>query len=187
MFEPEAPLDWPENRDGWTVELLDWSNPANQSRARELRPSTGWRWLGGETAEGPLVAGCLEVLDCLRGTPWWPNLDGAVLALETSEEAPPPEVVERFLRSLAATEDLTRTAALLFGRPGGSDLPVEDHERYDRAVERVVRGEYGLKRIPIVTELDFGHTDPMWTLPIGVRTRVDPAARRITFLEAGVR
>lgn len=186
LFDPEAPLEWPENRDGWTVEHLDWSDPANQARPRTLRPPTGRRWLGGDPAEGPLVAGCLEVLDWLRGTPWWPDLDGAVLALETSEEGPPPEVVERFLRSLAAMGDLSRVAALLFGRPGGSDLPVEDHERYDRAVERVVRRELGLEEVPIVTGLDFGHTDPIWTLPIGVRTRVDPLARTVVFLESGV-
>ncbi|MFN2485754.1 MAG: hypothetical protein ABR609_03960 [Acidimicrobiia bacterium] len=28
-------------------------------------------------------------MDWLRGTEWWPDLEGTVLALETSEEAPP--------------------------------------------------------------------------------------------------
>jgi muramoyltetrapeptide carboxypeptidase LdcA involved in peptidoglycan recycling len=63
------------------------------------------------------VAGCLEVLDWLRGTAWWPDLEGVVLAIETSEEAPTPDAVQRFLRSLAAMGDLYRIAALLVGRP----------------------------------------------------------------------
>jgi muramoyltetrapeptide carboxypeptidase LdcA involved in peptidoglycan recycling len=186
LFEPEGPLDWPENREGWTVEFVDWTDPSNQERRRTLRPSSGRRWLGGEPVEGTLVAGCLEVLDWLRGTEWWPDLDGAVLSLETSEEGPPPEVVERFLRSLAAGGDLARLRAVLFGRPGGATLPLEARERYDEVLLRVVRRESSLDAIPIVTGLDFGHTDPIWTLPQGVRVRVDPSSERITFLEPGV-
>jgi muramoyltetrapeptide carboxypeptidase LdcA involved in peptidoglycan recycling len=93
LFEPEAPLEWPQNGDGWTVEFVDWHDPENQSRSRAMRRATGWRWHGGESAEGLLIVGCLEVLDWLRGTAWWPDLDGAVLAIETSEEAPTPEAV----------------------------------------------------------------------------------------------
>ena len=186
LFEPETPLDWPENREGWTTEFVDWLDPSNQERRRTLRPSSGRRWLGGEPAEGILVAGCLEVLDWLRGTEWWPELDGAVLALETSEEGPSPEVVQRFLRSLAAAGDLARLGALLFGRPGGSTLPPDEHERYDEALLRVIRQESSLEAIPVVAGLDFGHTDPIWTLPQGVAVRVDPRSERITFLEPGV-
>ncbi len=36
LFEPAARLEWPENRDGWTVELLDWSDPATQQQRRGL-------------------------------------------------------------------------------------------------------------------------------------------------------
>lgn len=187
VFEAEAPLEWRPNRDGWTVEYLAWEDPANQERRRALRTSTGWRWLGGQAAEGPLVVGCLEVLDWIRATEWWPDLDGAVLAVETSEEAPSPEIVQRFLRSIAALGSLDRLAAFLFARPGGAELSPEDHVAYDRAIIRVVREEYGLGRMPVVTNLDFGHTDPFWTLPLGVRTRVDPSLERIIFLESGVR
>lgn len=186
LFEPEVPLDWPENQEGWTVEFVDWMDPSNQERPRTLQASSGRRWLGGEPAEGTLVAGCLEVLDWLRGTEWWPDLDGAVLALETSEEGPSPEVVQRFLRALAAAGDLARLRALLFGRPGGATLPPDEHQRYDEVLLRVIRQEASLEQIPIVSGLDFGHTDPIWTLPQGVRVRVDPSSERITFLEQGV-
>jgi muramoyltetrapeptide carboxypeptidase LdcA involved in peptidoglycan recycling len=186
LFEPEAPLDWPQNSDGWTVEHLDWADPATQQRRRAMREPSGWRWLGGKTAEGPLVVGCLEVLDWLRGTEWWPNLEGAVLAVETTEEGPPPEYLQRFLRSLAAMGDLGRLSALLLGRPGGAGVKTEDHERYDEAMLRVLREEAALDDIPVVSGLDFGHTDPTWTLPQGVRVRVDPSTERITFVEQGV-
>jgi muramoyltetrapeptide carboxypeptidase LdcA involved in peptidoglycan recycling len=180
IFEPEGELLWPENADGWTNEFLDWANPEDQDRPRPRVPSAGWRWLGGSASvEGPLVVGCLEVIDWLRGTAWWPDLDGAILALETSEEQPPPHVVSRFFRCIAASGDLERLAAILFGRPGGSELDPADHERYDEAIVAVVRREQGLDHIPIVTGMEFGHTDPAWTLPIGPLARVDPSARTV--------
>jgi muramoyltetrapeptide carboxypeptidase LdcA involved in peptidoglycan recycling len=186
IFEPDLPLTWPENDVGWTVEMLDWANPANQQIARSLTPTTGWRWHGGRAAEGPIVGGCIEVLDWLRGTEWFPDLDGAVLAIETSEEAPEPGYVARFLRSVAAMGAIESLTAIVFGRPGGAHVPPEHHPAYDDAILRVVRRETGLAELPVVTGVDFGHTDPAWTIPLGVRTRVDPGAREITFLEAGV-
>jgi muramoyltetrapeptide carboxypeptidase LdcA involved in peptidoglycan recycling len=180
----EAPGRWPENRDGWTVERLEWERPETHAQVRALRPATGWRWLQGTgRAWGPLFAGCIEVLDWLRGTRWWPDLDGAVLALETSEEQPSPESVGRMLRSLAATGDLARIGGLLFGRPGGHLLEPSAHGEYDEAVLQVVRDECGLDRLPIVTGMDFGHTDPPWTLPIGVACEVDADVRTIAFVE----
>jgi len=40
--------------------------------------------------------------------------------------------------------------------------------------------------MPIVTNVDFGHTDPMWTVPEGIRMRLDPGADALVFLEPGV-
>lgn len=186
LFEPEAPLVWPENAAGWTVELLDWADPANQDRPRRLHPASGWRWHGGDVQEGEALAACIEVLDWFRGTEWWPSLDGVVLMIETSEEAPAPDLVTRFLRVLALTGELHRLRGLVLGRPGGDQLPIEDHPAYDDAILRVVRDEQGLDALPVVTNVDFGHTDPMWPVPQGVQVRVDPTAERITFLDSAV-
>jgi muramoyltetrapeptide carboxypeptidase LdcA involved in peptidoglycan recycling len=50
----------------------------------------------------------------------------------------------------------------------------------------VVRREEGRQAVPVVCNVDFGHTDPMWTIPLGVPVRVEPREKRITFLESGV-
>jgi muramoyltetrapeptide carboxypeptidase LdcA involved in peptidoglycan recycling len=40
--------------------------------------------------------------------------------------------------------------------------------------------------MPVVTNVDFGHTDPMWTIPLGTAVRIDPTTRAITFTEPAV-
>lgn len=186
LFEPAAPIDWPENAAGWTAELLDWGESVLQEQPRQLQPATGWRWHGGTPSSGPTVVACMEVLDWFRGSQWWPHLDGAVLLLETSEEAPPPEAVTRFLRTLALTGELRSLAGLVVARPGGPDLDDEERLAYDHAVLRAVRVEQGLDELPIVTGVDFGHTDPMWTVPQGVELLVDAEAQVLRFLEPAV-
>jgi muramoyltetrapeptide carboxypeptidase LdcA involved in peptidoglycan recycling len=177
------------NGDGWTVERLEWSDPTNQSRLRALAPSTGWRWLQGSgRVEGPLIGGCIEVMEWLKGTPVWPPLEawaGAVLFIETSEEAPPARDVRRWLRSYGAQGVLQGVAAILVGRPGGHQLSITDHKEHDDAVLGVVRDELGLA-VPIVTGMDFGHTDPFFVLPYGVRAEVDCDAQRLSVLEPAV-
>ncbi|MFN7980905.1 MAG: S66 peptidase family protein [Vicinamibacterales bacterium] len=185
-----APIGRLEPSDGWTVERLEWGDANNQHRRRTMQPGMPWRYLQGtHTAEGPLFGGCIEVLDWLRGTPVWPEaarLQGAVLFLETSEEAPTPDAVARMLRSLAAMGVLHAASALLFGRPGGHTVPVERFDDYDRAILHVVSNELGLRDLPVVTRMDFGHTDPMCVLPYGVRARVDPAAGTFHIVESAV-
>jgi muramoyltetrapeptide carboxypeptidase LdcA involved in peptidoglycan recycling len=109
------------NRAGWTVEYLDWAVHENQQRKRRLNPSTPWRFLqGGGVVRGRLFGGCLDVLERLRGTHIWPDLtafDGAILFLETSEEAPPPSVLTAELRVYASMGLLSRLSATSSGAP----------------------------------------------------------------------
>lgn len=189
LFTPEPIGALAPAPEGWTVEFLDWADPANQERRRALTPTTGWRWLQGDgPVTGRLIGGCIDVLDWLRGTPVWPGpeaWEGAVLFLETSEEAPSPLAVTRMLRSLAAVGALERAGALLFGRPGGGVDP-ERFGEYDQALLAVVRDELGRGDMPIVTNMDFGHTEPNMVLPYGVATRVDPLAGTVAITEAAV-
>lgn len=164
------------NMNGWTVEMLDWGDPALQSRQRKRNPSSGWNFLQGQGQHsGHLLGGCVEVLDWLRGTPLWPDLsvwNNAILFLETSEEAPSPKAVERILRAFAACGILDKIKAVLFGRPGGP-VPQSAFKNYDRILVDFFRTELGRPDLPIVTGMDFGHTDPMLVLPIGRECVID--------------
>jgi muramoyltetrapeptide carboxypeptidase LdcA involved in peptidoglycan recycling len=139
LFAAEPIGEIRPNTEGWTVEFLDWADPANQTRKRTLTPSTGWHWLQGQGVHrGRLIGGCFEVLDWLRGTDFWPEpaaWAGAILFLETSEEAPSPTWVKSGLRSLAALGVLRQLSGILYARPGGA-IPPARFADYDAGCAR---------------------------------------------------
>jgi len=175
------------NTEGWTVEFLEWGNPENQNRRRKLNPSTGWKWLQGSGIQrGHLMGGCLEVFDWTRGTDIFPaQWQDAILFLETSEEAPPPDEVARTLRLFAAMGILHQLSGILFARPGGN-VPLEKFEEYDQAILRIVREEEKLTELPIITNMDFGHTSPMFVLPYGLQAEIDCDKQRFSIVENAV-
>ena len=189
LFSAEPIGSIEPNQAGWTGEYLPWEDAENQSIRRKLNACTGWRFYQDEgVVEGQLFGGCVEVLDWLRGTDYFPSsadFQGAVLFLETSEDAPPPSFLTAFVRCLAAMGILEGLGGILLGRPGGGVEPHTFHE-YDNALCKAVREEYGLNDMPIVTNMDFGHTDPMFVLPQGVKVRIDSSKQEMAIDEAAV-
>jgi muramoyltetrapeptide carboxypeptidase LdcA involved in peptidoglycan recycling len=186
LFSPVAIGKIEPNTGGWTAELLDWADPENQLRKRKLTPSTGWSFLQGQgVRQGHLIGGCLEVLDFLRGTDFWPESaawEKAILFLETSEDAPPPAVLKYSLRSYAAMGIMQKLSGILFARPGG-DISPDQFQGYDAVLRQVVTQEEGLSELPIITHMDFGHTDPMFVLAYGVRAEINCDAQAFAILE----
>ena len=85
----------------WTDEFLDWDTKADLSRPRDARE----RGLDHDPRRGrvraALLGGCLETI-CwhLKGSSDWIDPEGAILLLETSEEAPSPGDVDAYLTDL---------------------------------------------------------------------------------------
>ena len=177
------------NTEGWTVEMLDWADPENQQRKRKLNPSTDWNFLQGRgVRQGHLIGGCFEVLDWLRGTEFWPKPNmwqDAILFLETSEDAPSPTMFKYSLRTYAALGIVERLSGILFGRPGG-EIPREQFGEYDEVLRQVVAEEESLADLPIITRMDFGHTDPMFVLPYGVQAQINCGTQEFAIVESAV-
>jgi len=167
---------------------LDWADPANLEREPEMLPGTGWTWHGGAGAiEGRLWGGCLEIVDFnLRVArylaPDDAAYDGCVLYLETSEEMPTAQYVGEVLMCMGERGLLRRFGALLMGRPKAwsfehpNDQP--GRQAHVDAQHEAVLGamaEYS-PDVPVVLDVDFGHTDPQLVMPNGGEVRIDPAA-----------
>ncbi len=189
LFSTNAIGEIEANKAGWTDDQsLSWAKPEDQVKKRPLKSSTPVRILQGKVAvRGPLLGGCVEVLEMIKGTSVWPTLpewDGVILFLETSEEAPAPDYFIRCLRNYAATGVLDRISAIILGRP--ANVPQDKLHQYDDALFHVVHKEAGLIDLPLMTQMDFGHTDPMFLMPYGAMAEVDPLKNKFSILDSAV-
>jgi muramoyltetrapeptide carboxypeptidase LdcA involved in peptidoglycan recycling len=174
------------NVSGWTSELLDWSDIELQQVKRKLNKSSGWNYLQGKgVVQGKLIGGCVEVMEMLKGTDLWLRADewqDAIMFLETSEEMMEPVSFRRILWSYAAQGIFQRIIGLIMGRPYDNKFT----EDYNSILLEVIRDEQGNDELPIVTEMDFGHTCPTFTIPYGVLAQIDCNKKTFSILESGV-
>ena len=175
LFEGPAtyvyqPYDW------YTEQYPPWENPANTGQIGPTRSNDeGWQWLQGDgQVQGELFGGCIDVLEFLKGTEFWPDLDfwrGKILFFETSEDKPSPAQVKVMVRNYGSQGILDQINGILFGR-ARDYTAAEKLDLYQWLVS-VVTIEFGRPDLPIVANLDFGHTDPQFIMPLGVRAEID--------------
>ncbi len=185
LFEPADQYEY-RPYPQWANDYPNWHRQAGHE-VGALRPHDGWRWLQGSgSVSGRLFGGCVEVLQFLKGTDFWPDarfFDRRILYLETSEEKPPVSFVEYWLRSFGVQGGLDHLAGLLVGR--ARDYTRVEAEELDAVVTQVL-AEFGRGDLPVVTGLDFGHTDPQWVLPNNVLAEIDVDNRALRLLEPAV-
>lgn len=170
-------------------EGLDWSVKENLDKPRKLDKNIGLIWDGEKDVEGVLWGGCVESLIVQSSTakylPKDGDLEGTVLFLETAEDIPEHWIVEYLLTGFGERGWLNKFQAILVGRPkawefdkqNSEEVKVKYAEKQRKTVIDVVR-QYN-STIPIVQNLDFGHTDPQVALPNGGKVRVISGEKKI--------
>ncbi len=185
LFEPEdgyAYSPYKEYCEGYP----DWGNEANLGKVNPLRASEGWRWLQGTgTVSGKLFGGCVEVLEMLKGTEFWPAREfwkGKIFFLETSEDKPPLWYIDQVLRNYGMLGVFERINGLIFSRP----MRYSDEEKtnLEAALLRVAGEEFGRPDLPIVANFDIGHTDPQVVLPLGIKAEINCSAKSVRLTES---
>ena len=123
------------NQDGWTSERLEWFNPSLMHQKRALSPSNHWNFLQGKSiVQGRLIGGCMEVLEFLKGTNYWPEKEtwnDTILFLETSEDMPIPVYFKWWLRNLAAQGIFRQIKGIIVGRPYNNQYNHEYQRKSD--------------------------------------------------------
>lgn len=127
---------------------------------------------------GPVVGGCLSVLCSLLGTPYEPDLDGAILFWEEIDEK--PYRLDRYLFQLRLAGKLRRLRGMLVGKLVGCEAR---RSRPALRLREILADALDGYRFPVVTGLPLGHGPGKWTIPIGFQARVDTAGRSIRFTE----
>ncbi|MET0364495.1 MAG: LD-carboxypeptidase [Sphingobium sp.] len=130
-------------------------------------------------ASGRLIGGNLSVLAALIGTPWLPDLDGAILFLEEVGEA--EYRIDRLLSQLALSGQLRRVAGVIFGQCArcGSNLP----GYIGFTIPQLLDQYLAPLGIPAFQGANIGHVANQLCLPVGVRVEMDADTGGIRVLE----
>ncbi len=168
---------------------LDWNDVENTNKRRTHCGNEGWYWDGIENAQGILWGGCIESVDEMFrhgvSIPTHEQFKDIVLMLESSEEIPSHDYVMRVIRAFGERGILSAIKGVLIGRPKAWEYnkPHSDEEKiaYRQGqrdtILKTVR-KYNTE-IPVIQNLDFGHTDPQIPMPYGGVVRIDSSEKRI--------
>ena len=173
LFEtkPIGILEFPNE---YTEEILWWDKEDN--RKRVTKPSDGPKCVYPGTAEGILIGGNLSTLCILGGTQYFPDFSNAILFLEDEGES--TSSTERNLTYLEQLGVFKKIKGLIYGRPFNLKVDSKDRTLFD------ILEDFGQRyKIPIIMDVDIGHTSPMITLPIGVKTIINSELKIINIVE----
>lgn len=129
-------------------------------------------------AEAPLIGGSLALLAALCGTAVAVQARGCILFLEDVGE--PAYRLDRMLVQLREAGVLNGVVALALGRFTETPDPLEPE------VATLLRDFAETLGVPAVVDLPIGHVAHNWTLPVGVRARLDADAALLELTEAAV-
>lgn len=168
----------------WTSERLEWLIE-NKDKQRKMNSNKGYELLqGSAVVQGRLIGGCIEVLEFAKGTSLWPEESywkDSILFFETSEDLPEPSYIEYWLRNYGSQGILQNIKGIVFAKPQHERY----YEEYKESILRIMK-ELDLNELPILYNLNFGHTEPKFILPYGAMAEID--CERVTFsiLDSGV-
>lgn len=173
---------WYEERTSFGVEDLGTPHPSH--------PDEGFHLLQGKSAfSGKILGGCIDSLhDFFNGErfadmpvlcekyklfPSKEDWKGRILLLETSEEQMSPEKYERSLCYLKETGIFEVVSGILVGKPMNRVYEKEYNELLVKVIDN--------PELPIVTNINIGHSLPRCIIPFGVPATVDALAQKIMF------
>ena len=165
---------------GGLLRTLTDASPAGVLHFPEGGPQRAETVTGG-VAEGRLVGGNLTLVAATLGTPYAIQAEGALLFLEEVGEL--AYRVDRLLSQLRLAGVLSQVAGVVVG--GFTGCPDDDDPDLPGAAD-VVRDRLDDLGIPVAMGFPFGHVDDNWTLPVGVRARLDADAGTLELLEPAV-
>lgn len=132
-------------------------------RKIKARKNSGFSVLQNGISSGVIIGGNLCSLNLLQGTVYMPILKNKILFIEDDDFGGKlsPFEFERNFASLLQCKDANSIKGFIFGRfQKNFNMDIEK-------IKHILKDKNIPKNIPIIYNLDFGHTNPMLTFPIG--------------------
>jgi muramoyltetrapeptide carboxypeptidase len=141
--------------------IIDESYKSGKSVASEYI-SDGFWVINQGLAEGTIIGGNLCTLNLLQGTEFMPSLIDSILFIEDDYESSAGHF-DRDLESLTHLPDFDRIRGLVIGVFQADSGVSRD------TLTKLIKNKTKLSNIPVLANVNFGHTKPMLTFPIGAK------------------
>jgi len=144
-----------------------WSNDRwfEDQNNRDFIHNDGWLVINEGEAEGTLLGANLCTLNLLQGTKYMPDLHDSVLFLEDDHESKGGNF-DRDLQSLLHLESFHHVKGIVLGRFEKAC------EISNQMIVKMIKSKKELNHIPVIANVDFGHTTPFITFPIGGKVSI---------------
>lgn len=172
----DAPVGAVRPPEEWTTDF------PKLDQCRNMKSNPGWRWLHSGLAHGHLLGGNLTAMRTIAGTKFFPSFDSAILFVEeVYMGAPILKEVDDSLTHLRLLGVFEQISGLLFGKIN------DQTEGEERVLNELILEHTKDYDIPVLSNVDIGHTDPKLTLPIGVQATLDSYSDTFSLDESAVR
>lgn len=145
-----------------------WSNDrwVGKQENRNFIDNEGYWILNEGEAEGTIVGGNQCTFNLLHGTEYMPEIKDGILFLEDDYEAH-ISTVDRDLQSIIHQPGFDQVKGIILGRFQPETKMTRD------LLTKIIKTKKELHNIPIIANVDFGHTAPIITFPIGGRVKIN--------------
>ena len=139
-----------------------WSNDRwiEQQDTRTFTKNEGYWTINPGFSDGVIVGGNQCTLNLLQGTEYMPNISDSILFLEDDYEAH-VATFDRDLQSILHQLNFKQVKGIVIGR----FQPETGMSR--ELLTQIIKSKRELNNLPVVANVDFGHTTPLITFPIG--------------------
>ena len=132
----------------------------NKRHGTEELENEGFWAINKGVAEGRIVGGNLITLNLLQGSEYMPDLKDSIVFIEDNAKEN-IRAVQNHIQSLILQPNFCKVRGIIIGR-----FQLET-KMTQEILESLVNTKKELLNIPIIANVDFGHTAPMITFPIG--------------------
>jgi len=140
----------------------NWSDDAwyKNQKERNLIKNNGFLVINEGKARGTILGGNLCTFNLLQGTEYFPDLKDSILFLEDDDTSLPISL-DRDLQSLIHQPLFGGVKGIVIGRfQKKSEMPND-------ILIKIIKTKKELDNLPVIANVDFGHTSPMITFPVG--------------------